>query len=742
MRTSKKTLSISLLFLLIPTAVIAWLGLTEIGRLEGQVKIEMTRGLEDELRDAERELASRIRSRVKALSSSLEGQSMMEVLREISEPDIADGTALPGALLFRDTLDELWPVRNTRREVASVTLPPIGLRARYRDLTRRLNESEFLATRGLLEDACEHLVTWEAPKMPIDGNSRLEYERGRLLLATGKYEQAARALKRASRSLDGLNRSTRRRAGLSALDLLVKIKDVEATRRSLEARAGATKEELRDVETRAIALLDSIARGHFDGESDAWLDRMFELVRGKLTIRERNEQLVAEITERRRWHASTRTLQRYVIDRDLARLETTDSDLVLYTILEADRSTLVAFTPMRILLTRSESRVWLGKPVNIEKVAAKIASDVEGRLLEQSRNYSLVVVDASGRDIAPRKASPGQPALTSTIRESTTRRALGGALLGLTLELRPNDVLDLQQATRRGILVKSALLVGLVLLAGVGAFLLLRTVRRESELAELRTEFVGRVSHELKTPLALIHMYGETLALGRVRDPVKTIEFARVIKKEAGRLTDMIDRVLDFSKIEAGSRSYTPQRTQLDEVVADVVEKYRPHFAEAGFEIRSDLQSEVFADVEVEALRQALVNLLSNARKYGGDVDQADKTIDVTLDADGQEAVLRVSDRGVGIPEGERERVFETFYRASTAGERRGAGLGLALVKHFTEAHGGSCRCLDRVPTEHRFGTGDAASHEASATGPGTSVEIRLPISAPTPGDSSLDSVS
>jgi signal transduction histidine kinase len=236
------------------------------------------------------------------------------------------------------------------------------------------------------------------------------------------------------------------------------------------------------------------------------------------------------------------------------------------------------------------------------------------------------------------------------------------------------------------------MLLGLAVVAGAGAFLLIRGMRREAELAQLKTSFVGRVSHELKTPLALIRMYGETLALGRAQEPDKVQHFAGIIARESDRLTAMIDNILDFSRIEAGRKEYERSLVELAPLLDDCLESYRSHLESQGFTLGKELQPELWAELDAGALTQAVVNLLSNARKYSTE----SKEIRLELRAAGDQAEIRVLDRGIGVPEAERERVFETFYRASTAGERRGAGLGLALIAHFVEAHAGSATCEAR----------------------------------------------
>jgi two-component system phosphate regulon sensor histidine kinase PhoR len=236
--------------------------------------------------------------------------------------------------------------------------------------------------------------------------------------------------------------------------------------------------------------------------------------------------------------------------------------------------------------------------------------------------------------------------------------------------------------------------VALFVVAALGATFLVRVVRREAELSRLKMDFVSRVSHELKTPLALIRMYGDTLAMGRAPEPERVAKFAGIIAKEADRLTRMIDNVLDFSRMEAGTKEYRVEPTDLPALLAGVAETYEPHLRERGF--RLELSAERLARVELdrEAMTQCFINLVDNAVKY---TDDGQRVVEVRVSGANGHAVIEFADRGIGVPEAERERIFQKFYRASTAGERPGAGLGLAMVRHFVEAHGGRIQVTERA---------------------------------------------
>jgi signal transduction histidine kinase len=258
---------------------------------------------------------------------------------------------------------------------------------------------------------------------------------------------------------------------------------------------------------------------------------------------------------------------------------------------------------------------------------------------------------------------------------------------GVRLQLRNRDR-SIEQEVRRLAITKTALIgfIDLMLLAGL--VLVWTNVRRELKLSRLKSDFVANVSHELKTPLALIRLFAETLELGRVPTEEKKQQYHRIINKESRRLTQLINNILDFSRIEAGRKEYRLVRTDLAAVVRDVVDAYRFPIEHQGFTLDLAVAEELpEMETDPEALSQALINLLNNAIKYSPEK----KTIAVSVRREGDRVLVSVADRGIGIPKAEQKRIFEKFYRveSSLVHTTKGSGLGLALVQHIAEAHGG-----------------------------------------------------
>ncbi len=229
-----------------------------------------------------------------------------------------------------------------------------------------------------------------------------------------------------------------------------------------------------------------------------------------------------------------------------------------------------------------------------------------------------------------------------------------------------------------------------------GIVLTLRATAREMRLAEAKSTFVSNVSHELKTPLALIRLFAETLELGRVRSSDKAREYYRIISNESRRLTQLINNILDFSRIEAGRKEYQFETTNVADVVREVVETYQYPLENAGFEIVTYIEPDLPAvRIDRDAMSQAVLNLVNNAVKYSDEV----KHIDIRVRSRGSSVAVEVADKGIGIPGAEQEKIFEKFYRISTGlvHDRKGSGLGLALVRHIVKAHSGEI-VVDSTP--------------------------------------------
>lgn len=237
-------------------------------------------------------------------------------------------------------------------------------------------------------------------------------------------------------------------------------------------------------------------------------------------------------------------------------------------------------------------------------------------------------------------------------------------------------------------LLMGILIVSFVCMTVTGVVLILFFVRREANLSELQADFVSKVSHELRTPLTAIRLFAETLERSK-DDPATQEECTRMLAIETEKLSGRIERLLDWGRMEAGRKLYDIQPVAVDAVVRTAIDAFTPTRTDDSLQLEAILEPDlppVMADVG--ALVDALVNLLSNAHKYGG----SPAKVRLRVGREGKDRIVfAVSDTGAGVPVGERRRIFEKFYRIDDrlSRAREGSGLGLAIVKHFARAHGG-----------------------------------------------------
>jgi signal transduction histidine kinase len=236
---------------------------------------------------------------------------------------------------------------------------------------------------------------------------------------------------------------------------------------------------------------------------------------------------------------------------------------------------------------------------------------------------------------------------------------------------------------------RSFWILGILSLLIVGGLVLTKhMVSKEMALARLKSDFVSNVSHELRTPLALIRLYAETLELGRITTHEKKDQYYRIIRKESERLTALINNILDFSRIEAGRKEYEFRQTNIAELVRNTLDSYRYQIEQQGFELEETIDPTIPPlQVDREAIARALVNLINNALKYSDE----EKYLGVRLYRDNGVVKLEVIDHGIGIGRHDQSKIFEKFYRAGDplVHNTKGSGLGLSLVRHISQAHGG-----------------------------------------------------
>jgi len=292
----------------------------------------------------------------------------------------------------------------------------------------------------------------------------------------------------------------------------------------------------------------------------------------------------------------------------------------------------------------------------------------------------LAVLDARDRPIFSKESLDGADRILSVpFRERL-------ATWRLAVYQPPGDSPRL--AVRRQVMLFMGAFGVLLAVIAAGTVLTWRLTRREAEMAQLKSDFVANVSHDLKTPLSVIRMFGETLEMGRVTDEARRQEYYAVIARESERLSRLIENVLDFARIEGGRRTYAIVPTAVEPVIRDALAAFGHPLASQGFKLDVRVPPDLpEVPMDGEAIGQALSNLIDNAIKYSAER----KSIVVEARVAGLEVAISVADSGVGIPRDEQGRIFEKFYRVgrSETQGRRGRGVGLALVRHIAEAHRG-----------------------------------------------------
>jgi two-component system phosphate regulon sensor histidine kinase PhoR len=300
---------------------------------------------------------------------------------------------------------------------------------------------------------------------------------------------------------------------------------------------------------------------------------------------------------------------------------------------------------------------------------------------------ALVVRDAAGHDVLGRVE--GRPL------EGAKDEAFGSSVPNLRASVLLVDpaVLERDAAAARGLWIAVLLGAGLAVVAA--SLLAVRAVMREVRLARMKSDFVSNLSHELRTPLTSLRMFVEMLREGRVRDEAEAKECLDVVAQETDRLQSLVERVLQFVSFTKGRAPIELKSADVGDVArrAAVLFQKRAEAARASFEL-------VVADplpesiVDRDAVLQVFLNLLDNAVKYGGD-NGAKIRMSVRPSSGGGGVTIDVEDDGPGVPEKERELVFEEFYRGDDTLSRRveGTGIGLAVARRIVLVHGGRIEC-------------------------------------------------
>lgn len=303
----------------------------------------------------------------------------------------------------------------------------------------------------------------------------------------------------------------------------------------------------------------------------------------------------------------------------------------------------------------------------------------------------LRVLDPAGHEIF-RAGSPKEPYLGGNMSFGPTD--YNGLLAGFVVEAAVDPA-------AAGTLVIGGLprsrlpfLIGLLALTTGLILTAVLQLRRERALTQLRSDFVSRVSHELRTPLTQIRMFAETLLLDRVRSEEERQRSLEIIDRESRRLTNLVENVLRFSRGERGQDRVEPQLQDVVPLARQLLADFEP-LVGGRARVVATLPESAIANVDEDALRRILLNLLDNALKYGPEGQE----IRLSVVNGGPWVRFAVEDQGPGIPARERERIWERFYRLprDRASAVAGTGIGLAVVRDLTRLQGGDA-CVEESP--------------------------------------------
>jgi signal transduction histidine kinase len=281
-------------------------------------------------------------------------------------------------------------------------------------------------------------------------------------------------------------------------------------------------------------------------------------------------------------------------------------------------------------------------------------------------------------------------------------RELPAPLLGFRLVAYVSKLDPVRDKLLRNTIIYSSLMALFLALVIVGVSITARFIHREISLSRLQTDFVSNISHELRTPLTSIRMFIETLQLGRVKDEAEVQECLAIIAAESERLTRLIERILGWARMEAGRRIYHFETVEPGELLARALQAFRTQSLQADFELTTSVEPNLpRVSVDVEAMNEALLNLLNNALKYTG----TEKKLGARVFASRGLLAIEISDNGIGISVQDRKRIFDRFYRADALLSRKteGSGLGLSIVRHVVEAHGGKVQVESELGVGSRF---------------------------------------
>ena len=341
-----------------------------------------------------------------------------------------------------------------------------------------------------------------------------------------------------------------------------------------------------------------------------------------------------------------------------------------------------SYTPAELLLVNSDSSDCWGFLINGEMLLEKVRQQDLQKEMQFNYSFSFPAVYSSNN----------QHHLTSVT-------LLNPYFSGRSLQIKLSDENALANIIKRRSWIYGISSVLLLVAMLLGVYLILRDIAREKRLAQLRSDFISNVTHELKTPLTSIYMFTESLLLGRINNSKMQDEYLSIVLKESERLKGMINNILEFSRAEKGTPEYHFTKLNPADVIQSALNEMEYWFEKENFKVHSELDNTIEVTADREKLKQAFTNLISNAIKFSN----SEKRLDVRLYQDDSAILIEFEDKGMGIPEREQLHIFEKFFRADPKEGISGTGLGLTVVKEIVEAHHGKIHVESQVGKGSKF---------------------------------------
>lgn len=358
--------------------------------------------------------------------------------------------------------------------------------------------------------------------------------------------------------------------------------------------------------------------------------------------------------------------------------------------------------------TASTTNVFKGNDILVtivpESAVAKGVSDATATLASRWPGYLSAELEFAGQQYGATPWAKGiatnQQRLLASRNDLLSRSTMIGQYpFKVSVWLADPALLYAKQ--RQRLFLFGGLIVAAAGIALLGAWQLQKNLTAQVRLNDQKSNFVSSVSHELRAPIASVRLLAESLERGKISEPAKQNEYFRFIGQECRRLSSLIENVLDFSRIEQGRKQYEFEPTDLVTLTRETVKLMEPYALEKGVRLEATCEAKTTElNVDGRAIQQALVNLIDNAIKHSHNGEAVQIKLETPNGGSGeQHAFLSVEDKGPGIPASEHEKIFERFYRLGSElrRETQGVGIGLSIVKHIVDAHGGRVR-VDSEP--------------------------------------------